>query len=108
MGDPNRRASIALLLLHGTATLAVCPVSGQSSGGKSCPFANRRLDEGSGLLNEGKGCWGHCDLKGGDCAYCGTGQCCRRADYDHGVAGCELARDVVGARCGAWRGLVPG
>jgi len=82
----------------------------------ACPFANsgsslvrrRRISQfpdidpykGEGLLNVGKGCWGHCDLKAGNCSYCGTGQCCRQQDYDHGVTGCELANGVTGSRCG--------
>ena len=54
---------------------------------------------GAGLLNAGNGCWGHCGAAG-NCSYCGTGQCCRQQDYDHGVAGCELANNITGARCG--------
>lgn len=65
----------------------------------------RRLQTDDGLLNEGKGCWGWCDETAGDCPqYCGTGQCCRDADYRNGVPGCELAQGVVGARCGLFAG----
>jgi len=59
------------------------------------------------LLNEGKGCWGHCNKQAGDCDYCGTGQCCRQIDYENGVEGCELAETANGARCGAYRGDTP-
>jgi len=52
-----------------------------------------------------KNCWGFCNKVAGDCEqYCGTGQCCRRVDYENGVDGCELARDVIGAKCGRFRG----
>ena len=65
---------------------------------------NDRLLEEDGLKNADKGCWGHCDKQAGDCDYCGTGQCCRRVDYATGVEGCELANNVSGAKCGAFRG----
>lgn len=66
----------------------------------------RRLSEG--LLNEGRGCMGHCDSTPGDCAYCGTGQCCRLQDYENGVPGCEGAHAIAsGSRCGAWAGAPP-
>merc|ERR1712157_387567 len=58
----------------------------------------------NGLLNEGKGCWGHCDSKAGNCDWCGTGQCCRKSDYENGVDGCELASQVTGAKCGLFQG----
>lgn len=61
-------------------------------------------DSNEGLLNEGKGCWGWCDSKPGDCPqYCGTGQCCRDADYRNGIEGCELAQGVIGAKCGSFK-----
>lgn len=69
------------------------------------PEGHRRLDDG--LLNEGKGCWGHCGSMPGDCAYCGTGQCCRASDYRNRVPGCEGAEGIVGSQCGAWRGEFP-
>ena len=88
--------------------LAACPFSGKAGGdGRGCPHHTRarprRLSE-AGLLNEGKGCWGLCNKTAGNCTYCGTGQCCRQTDYSFGVPGCELAKDVVGARCGLWQG----
>ncbi len=55
-------------------------------------------------MNEGRGCWGRCNLQAGDCDYCGTGQCCRKSDYENGVDGCELAADIRGAICGNFRG----
>lgn len=63
----------------------------------------RTLQEG--LINEGKGCWGRCNRIAGDCDYCGTGQCCRLRDYETGVDGCELAFEVTGPVCGAFRGV---
>jgi len=60
--------------------------------------------EFNGLMNENKGCWGHCGGTPGDCDYCGTGQCCRQVDYENGVDGCELAANASGARCGRFRG----
>ena len=90
---------------------AVCPMSGRK--GSGCPFAkhHRRLESSAGLLNEGKACWGHCNSTAGSCPYCGTGQCCRRKDYDLSVPGCELAsfgegklENITGARCGDWEG----
>lgn len=87
------------LFNHGKESSTPCPYAKE--------FANflqggdKMLRE---ILNEGKGCWGHCDRVAGDCDYCGTGQCCRKIDYDNGVEGCELAKDVIGARCGNFRG----
>ena len=81
--------------------------------GSDCPFAKHRrgLQSSTGLLNDGKACWGHCNRTAGNCPYCGTGQCCRRHDYDLSVPGCELASfgeaqlvNVTGARCGNWKG----
>jgi len=66
-------------------------------------FLRRMETESDGLLNEGKGCWGHCDKTAGDCDYCGTGQCCREVDFRNGVEGCEMAQGISGARCGNWK-----
>ena len=81
----------------------------EEDGHSSQPFNRndpRSLQDG--LLNEGKGCWGFCDSTAGNCAYCGTGQCCRSTDYQNGVPGCELAYQIVsGSRCGAWAGDPP-
>lgn len=51
-------------------------------------------------------CFGHCDRTPGNCSFCGTGQCCRKTDYNNDVPGCELASDVRGSECGYFRGEV--
>lgn len=56
------------------------------------------------LENEGKGCWAFCGEKGGNCDYCGTGQCCRAVDFRNQVKGCENAENAVGTRCGDYAG----
>ena len=97
-----------------TSAVAVCPFSGRNFGAPSNPDASfpcpgllghrsRLSDSATGLLNEGKGCWGHCNKQAGDCDYCGTGQCCRKVDYDKSVPGCELAGEVTGVECGAFK-----
>ena len=92
-----------LIVLAAEAAAKTCPMSG--SVGRECPMVRGRdLQAPTGLLNEGRGCWGHCESTAGNCSYCGTGQCCRRQDYDFGVPGCELATNVTGARCGLWQG----
>lgn len=59
----------------------------------------------AGLTNAGQNCWGPCGAQSGDCpSFCGTGQCCRRAEYIEGVDGCELAHDVTSPVCGLFRG----
>jgi len=63
-------------------------------------------DDVTGLLNEGESCQSknRCDGVPGDCAYCGTGQCCGRVDYINNVVGCELGPTLGGRKCGAWKG----
>ena len=96
---------------------AACPFAsglfaGEDDNGIDMPTSHdheflRRALEPDGLLNEGKGCFGFCNKTAGDCDYCGTGQCCRSSDYSNGVEGCELAKDVIGAKCGLWKGEPP-
>lgn len=84
---------------------------GENQASRNAPPSSEVTDRRfllEGLLNEGKGCWGACAKTAGDCAHCGTGQCCRPQDYTNGVVGCELADAIEsGSRCGAWAGDPP-
>ncbi len=113
---------VMAVLTCASGTFAGCPFASGLFGGKAedsdtrsgnhfrkaMPAAHhqflRRMEPlNEGLLNEGKGCWGFCNKTAGDCDYCGTGQCCRDADYRNGVEGCELAQGLIGSKCGHWR-----
>ena len=110
-------SSLLGVLFCASGAFAACPfMSGLFSGGMGEDDAKmpadhhhhqflRRMEPSAadGLLNEGKGCWGHCDKTAGDCDYCGTGQCCREVDFRNGIEGCETAQGISGARCGNWR-----
>ena len=85
---------IEIFLLF-VSSVAVCPFSGRAAGAAfgphgsfPCPglhHRSRKSETATGLLNEGKPCWGPCNQKAGNCEYCGTGQCCRKTDYDKKV-----------------------
>jgi len=102
---------LTLLLFFVGAVDAGCPFSAKTAGAGPCPFrsllqvpaAAAASETPTTLRNGGKACWAHCDRKAGDCLYCGTGQCCRKKDYDASVPGCELAHDVTAATCGAFK-----
>eukprot|EP00931_Biecheleriopsis_adriatica_P017728 TRINITY_DN12603_c0_g2_i1.p1 TRINITY_DN12603_c0_g2~~TRINITY_DN12603_c0_g2_i1.p1 ORF type:complete len:980 (-),score=132.53 TRINITY_DN12603_c0_g2_i1:112-2691(-) len=64
------------------------------------------------LLNEGVSCGAICKgsgerSRGGDCLFCGTGQCCANIDWYRGVPGCEKAEGFMQAVCGDFREPYP-